>query len=33
MAGAALAVIPVIIVLLIFQRRIMQGLAFTGLKS
>ncbi|MCG5220304.1 carbohydrate ABC transporter permease [Streptosporangium sp. KLBMP 9127] len=33
MAGAALAVIPVIIVLLIFQRRIMQGLAFTGLRS
>ncbi|GIH28695.1 sugar ABC transporter permease [Acrocarpospora phusangensis] len=33
MAGAALAVIPVIIVLLVFQRRIMQGIAFTGLKS
>ncbi|MFI6454956.1 carbohydrate ABC transporter permease [Streptosporangium amethystogenes] len=33
MAGAALAVIPVIVVLLIFQRRIMQGIAFTGLKS
>lgn len=33
MAGATLAVVPVIIVLLIFQRRIMQGIAFTGLKS
>ncbi|MFJ2031992.1 carbohydrate ABC transporter permease [Streptosporangium sp. NPDC087985] len=33
MAGAALAVVPVVIVLLIFQRRIMQGIAFTGLKS
>lgn len=33
MAGAALSVIPVIIVLLIFQRRIMQGIAFTGLKT
>ncbi|MEV4381403.1 carbohydrate ABC transporter permease [Streptosporangium sp. NPDC049644] len=33
MAGAALAVVPVIVVLLIFQRRIMQGIAFTGLKS
>ncbi|GAA1023077.1 sugar ABC transporter permease [Acrocarpospora pleiomorpha] len=33
MAGAALAVVPVIIVLLIFQRRIMQGIAFTGLKT
>ncbi|MEU4538890.1 carbohydrate ABC transporter permease [Streptosporangium sp. NPDC023825] len=33
MAGATLAVVPVIVVLLIFQRRIMQGIAFTGLKS
>ncbi|MDH2429902.1 carbohydrate ABC transporter permease [Sphaerisporangium sp. TRM90804] len=33
MAGAALAVIPVIIVLMIFQRRIMEGIAFTGLKT
>ncbi|MGW3364825.1 carbohydrate ABC transporter permease [Streptosporangium canum] len=33
MAGAALAVVPVIVVLMIFQRRIMQGIAFTGLKS
>ncbi|WP_030450659.1 carbohydrate ABC transporter permease [Herbidospora cretacea] len=33
MAGAALAVIPVMVVLLIFQRRIMQGIAFSGLKS
>ncbi|WP_214105168.1 carbohydrate ABC transporter permease [Acrocarpospora catenulata] len=33
MAGAALSVIPVIIILLIFQRRIMQGIAFTGLKT
>ncbi|MER6949876.1 carbohydrate ABC transporter permease [Nonomuraea sp. NPDC000554] len=33
MAGATLAVIPVIGVLLVFQRRILQGIAFTGLKS
>ncbi|GAA3042429.1 carbohydrate ABC transporter permease [Streptosporangium longisporum] len=33
MAGAALAVVPVIVVLMIFQRRIMEGIAFTGLKS
>lgn len=33
MAGATLAVIPVIVVLLIFQRRILQGIAFTGLKA
>jgi multiple sugar transport system permease protein len=33
MAGAALAVIPVIIVLMVFQRRIMDGIAFSGLKS
>ncbi|NUW34333.1 carbohydrate ABC transporter permease [Nonomuraea sp. SMC257] len=33
MAGATLAVLPVIGVLLVFQRRILQGIAFTGLKS
>ena len=33
MAGATLAVVPVIVVLLIFQRRILQGIAFTGLKA
>jgi multiple sugar transport system permease protein len=33
MAGATVAVVPVIIVLLIFQRRILQGIAFTGLKG
>jgi ABC-type glycerol-3-phosphate transport system permease component len=33
MAGATLAVLPVIGVLLIFQRRILQGIAFTGLKA
>ncbi|SDM66016.1 carbohydrate ABC transporter permease [Nonomuraea jiangxiensis] len=33
MAGATLAVLPVIVVLLIFQRRILQGIAFTGLKG
>ncbi|MFC4111379.1 carbohydrate ABC transporter permease [Nonomuraea zeae] len=33
MAGATLAVLPVIVVLLIFQRRILQGIAFTGLKA
>ncbi|WP_219471659.1 carbohydrate ABC transporter permease [Nonomuraea rhizosphaerae] len=33
MAGATLAVIPVIAVLLVFQRRILQGIAFTGLKA
>ncbi|MFC4592081.1 carbohydrate ABC transporter permease [Sphaerisporangium corydalis] len=33
MAGAALAVVPVIIVLMVFQRRIMEGIAFSGLKS
>ncbi|GII28048.1 carbohydrate ABC transporter permease [Planotetraspora mira] len=33
MAGAAVAVVPVIAVLLVFQRRILQGIAFSGLKS
>ncbi|MFB4275848.1 MULTISPECIES: carbohydrate ABC transporter permease [unclassified Nonomuraea] len=33
MAGATLAVLPVIAVLLVFQRRILQGIAFTGLKA
>jgi multiple sugar transport system permease protein len=33
MAGATLAVIPVLAVLLVFQRRILQGIAFTGLKG
>jgi ABC-type glycerol-3-phosphate transport system permease component len=33
MAGATLAVIPVIAVVMAFQRRIMQGIAFTGLKT
>ncbi|MBO3748404.1 carbohydrate ABC transporter permease [Streptosporangiaceae bacterium NEAU-GS5] len=33
MAGATLAVVPVIAVVMIFQRRIMQGIAFTGLKT
>nr|SBO98406.1 N-Acetyl-D-glucosamine ABC transport system, permease protein 1 [Nonomuraea gerenzanensis] len=33
MAGATLAVLPVIAVLLVFQRRILQGIAFTGLKG
>ncbi|GII59862.1 sugar ABC transporter permease [Planotetraspora thailandica] len=33
MAGAAVAVIPVIAVLLVFQRRILQGIAFSGLKG
>ncbi|GAA4587632.1 carbohydrate ABC transporter permease [Planotetraspora phitsanulokensis] len=33
MAGAAVAVVPVIAILLIFQRRILQGIAFSGLKS
>ncbi|MEV5888821.1 carbohydrate ABC transporter permease [Nonomuraea fuscirosea] len=33
MAGATLAVLPVIGVLLVFQRRILQGIAFTGLKG
>ncbi|WP_043621967.1 carbohydrate ABC transporter permease [Nonomuraea candida] len=33
MAGAALAVLPVIAVLLVFQRRILRGIAFTGLKG
>ncbi|MEU7743557.1 carbohydrate ABC transporter permease [Nonomuraea sp. NPDC049158] len=33
MAGATLAVVPVIGVLLVFQRRILQGIAFTGLKA
>ena len=32
MAGAVLAVIPVLIVFLIFQRRILQGITFSGLK-
>jgi multiple sugar transport system permease protein len=33
MAGATLAVVPVIAVVMMFQRRIMQGIAFTGLKT
>ncbi|MEU6787018.1 carbohydrate ABC transporter permease [Nonomuraea angiospora] len=33
MAGATLAVLPVIAVLIVFQRRILQGIAFTGLKA
>jgi multiple sugar transport system permease protein len=33
MAGATLAVVPVLAVLLVFQRRILQGIAFTGLKG
>ncbi|GAA3657230.1 carbohydrate ABC transporter permease [Nonomuraea antimicrobica] len=33
MAGATLAVLPVIVVVLLFQRRILQGIAFTGLKG
>lgn len=33
MAGATLAVIPVVVVLVIFQRRILEGIASTGLKS
>ncbi|HEU4424659.1 MAG TPA: carbohydrate ABC transporter permease [Pilimelia sp.] len=33
MAGATLAVVPVLVVLLVFQRRILQGIAFTGLKG
>jgi len=33
MAGATLATIPVIIVFLIFQRRILQGISLTGLKG
>ena len=33
MAGAALAVVPVLAVLLVFQRRILEGIAFTGLKG
>ncbi|MEV0160932.1 carbohydrate ABC transporter permease [Nonomuraea fuscirosea] len=33
MAGATLAVLPVIAVLLVFQRRILAGIAFTGLKG
>jgi len=32
MAGAVIAVIPVLIVFLIFQRRILQGISFSGLK-
>jgi multiple sugar transport system permease protein len=33
MAGASLAVIPVIIVFLIFQKQIIGGVALTGLKG
>jgi ABC-type glycerol-3-phosphate transport system permease component len=33
MAGATLAVVPVLAVLIVFQRRILDGIAFTGLKS
>lgn len=33
MAGATLAVVPVLVVLVIFQRRILEGIAFTGLKG
>lgn len=33
MAGATISVLPVIIVFLIFQKRILQGFAFTGLKG
>ncbi|MEV6980273.1 hypothetical protein AB0M95_03290 [Sphaerisporangium sp. NPDC051017] len=33
MAGAAPAVIPVIVIPMIFHRRIMEGIASTGLKS
>jgi multiple sugar transport system permease protein len=33
MAGAALAVVPVLAVLLVFQRRILEGVVFTGLKG
>jgi len=33
MAGATLAVVPVVAVLLVFQRRILDGIAFTGLKN
>ncbi len=33
MAGATLAVVPVLAVLIAFQRRILDGIAFTGLKS
>lgn len=32
MAGAVIAVIPVLIVFLIFQRRILQGISFSGMK-
>lgn len=32
MAGAVIAVIPVLIVFLIFQRRILQGISFSGIK-
>lgn len=32
MAGAVIAVIPVVIVFLIFQRRILQGISFSGMK-
>ena len=33
MAGATISVLPVIIVFLIFQKRILQGFAFSGLKG
>src|SRR5205823_3774071 len=33
MAGATLAVVPVLVVLVVFQRRILDGIAFTGLKG
>ncbi|MFC5800136.1 carbohydrate ABC transporter permease [Streptomyces formicae] len=33
MAGATIAVVPVLLVLIAFQRRILDGIAFTGLKD
>jgi ABC-type glycerol-3-phosphate transport system permease component len=33
MAGAVVAVIPVIAIFLIFQRKILDGIAMTGLKG
>lgn len=33
MAGATIAVLPVVIVFLIFQKRILQGIALTGIKG
>lgn len=33
MAGATISVLPIIIVFLIFQKRIIQGFTFTGLKG